>query len=327
MRSNRTGSLLALAAVLALALGLRGTPEVASAATLPPSVEAAVLAAAEVDSSGATSIEMVRAEAVTWSDGCLGYYPPGAACTLALVDGYVVWVVADAQGLRYHTNANGSAVILAGSIGPSMIAGAPLPEGALPRTTEGGLISGEVPAPGSIGLLVVLEAATPEAVSGALLASGCSVETLATLDGGVWRVWIVGAPSAANAPFAAAFEAGLPPLTPFFVRCRPEVPPPGSGVLGRVTLGPLCPVQQLGVPCPDEPFSAALVVLDAANVQVASAVSGTDGRYAIALEAGPYTMVPFNSPQSPFPFAGPVAFEVLSGQWLTLDISYDTGIR
>ena len=39
-------------------------------------------------------------------------------------------------------------------------------------------------------------------------------------------------------------------------------PPLGSGVRGLVTIGPMCPVIQKGVPCPDLPFSATIVVED-----------------------------------------------------------------
>jgi hypothetical protein len=314
---------LAIVGLIALVAGVAVSSRTASAATLPSSVEAAVRAAAQADA-GASSVTIVRAEAVTWTDGCLGIYPPGVACTLALVNGYVAWVTAGSTGYRYHTNLDGSSVQLAATVPPSSIASAPLPGGASPRVIDGGLISGEVPAPGSIGLLVLLRPASPEAVSGELLTRGCAVETLATLEGGVWRIWILGAPAAANAGFPAS---ALGTLTPFFVRCAPATPPPGSGVLGIVTRGPLCPVQQLGVPCPDQPYSATLTVLDSSNVEVARATSGTDGRYAIALAAGSYTMVPLSPPGVPFPFAGPVAFEVQSGRWLTLDISYDTGIR
>jgi len=320
---GRSGLVLSILGLVVLATALATSSRASEAATLPSSVETAVRAAALADS-GASNVTIARAEAVTWSDGCLGIYPPDAACTLALVDGYVVWATAGGTGYRYHTNETGSSVTLAATVAPSSIATAPLPAGATLRIVNDGLISGEIPDPGSIGLLVLLQAASPEAVSAELAAGGCAVQTLATLEGGVWRIWILGAPAAANAGFPAS---ALGTLTPFFVRCAPEVPPPGSGVMGIVTRGPLCPVQQLGVPCPDEPYSATLVVLDSANAEVARTTSGTDGRYAIALAAGSYTMVPLSPPGVPFPTAGRVDFDVVAGQWTVLDISYDTGIR
>ena len=43
-------------------------------------------------------------------------------------------------------------------------------------------------------------------------------------------------------------------------------PPPGSsGVQGVVSLGPLCPVQRVGLPCPDRPFEATFVLEERAG--------------------------------------------------------------
>ena len=161
-----------------------------------------------------------------------------------------MWVVADAQGLRYHTDADGSVVILADdSVDPAEIAGAELPPGIVPRQADDGLISGEVPPAGGIGLLVLLRGASPEAVSSELLARGCSAVTLATVESGEWRIWIQDAPAAVN----AAFAPSLAPVTPFFVRCAPSAPPPGSGVMGTVTLGPICPCSARMTPVPISP--------------------------------------------------------------------------
>ena len=75
--------------------------------------------------------------------------------------------------------------------------------------------TGAAPAANSIGLLVTSGASTaPELVS-ALADAGCVVESLAILTGGVWSVYISGAPDVVN----AAFPASLAASTPFFVRC------------------------------------------------------------------------------------------------------------
>lgn len=52
---------------------------------------------------GENEIEIVTAEAVTWSDGSLGCPEPGMGYTQALVDGYRVVIDAAGDELHYHT--------------------------------------------------------------------------------------------------------------------------------------------------------------------------------------------------------------------------------
>jgi hypothetical protein len=51
-------------------------------------------------------ILIVRAQAITWSDGSLGCPQPGMFYTQALVNGY--WVVLEADGAKYDYRASGS---------------------------------------------------------------------------------------------------------------------------------------------------------------------------------------------------------------------------
>ncbi len=92
----------------------------AGAATLPPSgapvtgeVPEAVLASILEDAARRTGADpatakVVRAEAVTWSDGSLGCPEPGMFYTQALVDGY--WVVVELGGvtLDYRVGSRGA---------------------------------------------------------------------------------------------------------------------------------------------------------------------------------------------------------------------------
>ncbi len=88
-------------------------------------------------------------------------------------------------------------------------------EPAVPMAAGVAGFTGAAPAANSIGLLVTSGASTaPELVS-ALADAGCVVESLAILTGGVWSVYISGAPDVVN----AAFPASLAASTPFFVRC------------------------------------------------------------------------------------------------------------
>lgn len=59
-----------------------------------------------------TSLQIVRAEQKTWSDGCLGLAESGVLCTQALVPGWLVVIEGSKQRLIYRTNASGSIVKL-----------------------------------------------------------------------------------------------------------------------------------------------------------------------------------------------------------------------
>ena len=75
---------------------------------------------------------------------------------------------------------------------------------------------GTAPGSGSIALLVTSGTCTAAGLVSALGAANCTVESLAILEGGVWKIHINGAPAIVN----AAFPATLAPTTAFFVRCQ-----------------------------------------------------------------------------------------------------------
>ena len=100
-----------------------------------------------------------------------------------------------------------------------------------------------------------------------------------------------------------------------------------SGIRGIVTLGPLCPVAREDQPCPDKPYEATIVIEDSTGVEVARAISGPDGRYSQALQPGTYRLVPLTPSDNILPIASPVTLVLSADEWLTVDISYDTGIR
>ena len=118
--------------VLALCAALLALAPAGSAhAQAPAGVVAAATAdlAEQLDADPA-GLELLRSEAVVWSDGCLGVHEPDIACTTALVDGFVLWLSDGDVAYRYHTDATGSVVRLAESgIALGEVAGAPLPGG------------------------------------------------------------------------------------------------------------------------------------------------------------------------------------------------------
>ncbi|MBI4259066.1 MAG: hypothetical protein HY658_00735 [Actinobacteria bacterium] len=102
-----------------------------------------------------------------------------------------------------------------------------------------------------------------------------------------------------------------------------------SGIEGVVLVGPQCPVVQEGSPCPDEPYSAEIRILDQGTQElVETVVSGSDGRFRVALPPGSYLLDPQRpDPSAPFPIAGPIPVTVVEGEYTSVTISYDTGIR
>jgi len=100
-----------------------------------------------------------------------------------------------------------------------------------------------------------------------------------------------------------------------------------SGIRGLVTIGPMCPVMQKGVPCPDLPFSAKIVIEDESGVAVASVVSDDDGAFQIELGAGSYILVPESPNPGAPPTASEQAVEVTVDAYTEVLIQYDSGIR
>ena len=100
-----------------------------------------------------------------------------------------------------------------------------------------------------------------------------------------------------------------------------------SGVEGLVLIGPTCPAAQSGTECPDLPFEADLAILNLDGEEVARGKSAVDGTFRIPLPPGEYVLVPEQpSPNLP-PFASPIEIEVKPGEYVELDIRYDSGVR
>ena len=102
--------------------------------------------------------------------------------------------------------------------------------------------------------------------------------------------------------------------------------PPDSGVEGFVTVGPSCPVVQVGQPCPDQPYPATLTVLDEYGInRISRVVADSKGYFRVALAPGKYVL----NPESPgiLPRAAPVPVIVQANHFTRQDIAYDSGIR
>jgi hypothetical protein len=100
-----------------------------------------------------------------------------------------------------------------------------------------------------------------------------------------------------------------------------------GGVSGRAFAGPVCPVERPGDPaCAPRPVAGAVIVVrDAAGSEVATATTDDEGRFAVALAPGRYTI-------EGMPVEGlmgnPTPIDVLVGDGLSaVELFYDTGIR
>lgn len=108
-------------------------------------------------------------------------------------------------------------------------------------------------------------------------------------------------------------------------------PTPPSGIKGTVVLGPTCPVggepgENSPVPAAClTPYAAQMVVLDDENKVVARVASGGDGTFQVDVAPGDYVLAPATTDS--YPIAQPLSVTVVPGQYVTVQINYDTGIR
>jgi hypothetical protein len=109
--------------------------------------------------------------------------------------------------------------------------------------------------------------------------------------------------------------------------CSPFPAPADSGIEGHVTIGPMCPVMQVGNPCPDKPYQATLTVLTSASRhKVIQFQTDANGYFRVALAPGEYILHP-ESPNGMMPYAADVPFRVDAHQFTAVNVAYDSGIR
>ncbi len=105
-------------------------------------------------------------------------------------------------------------------------------------------------------------------------------------------------------------------------------PTPTSGIIGIVTQGPMCPgpVRVGDNSCPNQPYQATIIVLDANNAQVAQIRTDSNGVFQLNLAPGTYTLHPLPG-NNPLPRAADQVVEVSPDQYIQVSIVYDTGMR
>ena len=108
-----------------------------------------------------------------------------------------------------------------------------------------------------------------------------------------------------------------------------DTPAPRSGIRGTVILGPTCSTGQAPgahepVPCLT-PYVAQLAVLDAESAVITRITSAADGRFEVTIPPGEYVVTPEGG--DPYPIAQPISVSVGVGEYVEIQINYDTGIR
>jgi hypothetical protein len=101
--------------------------------------------------------------------------------------------------------------------------------------------------------------------------------------------------------------------------------PRGSGIEGQVLLGPMCPAEQQGPGCPNQPYQATLTVNSRNGTQITRFQTDEQGNFQIPLVPGQYILHPESS-NGP-PFARDVSFVVETGRYTRLTVYYDSLIQ
>lgn len=154
-----------------------------------------------------------------------------------------------------------------------------------------------------------------------------------TSVGLVMSVWLAGA----CGPLAQAPPKVSPgPTAPTTADSPAASPSPSGGqnvgfLDGRASIGPLQPVERIGVPTPTPPPAACtsrgLVIFSAATGQEVNRISfGADCTYRVALPPGAYRvdLAPSGIDRSR---SLPQTVTINAGQTTRLDVNIDTGIR
>lgn len=116
------------------------------------------------------------------------------------------------------------------------------------------------------------------------------------------------------------------------LRVRPAAAIGQGNLLGRLVLGPTCPVERAGNPCDPvaHPDPVTLVALAASGAEVARAVTRADGSFAFDLPAGSYTLRAERT-GAPYPSIGDTTVVVTARATRALPqrvvVTGDTGIR
>jgi hypothetical protein len=104
-------------------------------------------------------------------------------------------------------------------------------------------------------------------------------------------------------------------------------PDGATGIEGQVSLGPMCPVAKKDEPCPDQPYQATLTVLTPAGEKILQFTTDAEGKFHLDLAPGNYLLRPESPKGQMRPRAQEQPFSVSAGQYTSLNVQYDSGMR
>lgn len=120
--------------------------------------------------------------------------------------------------------------------------------------------------------------------------------------------------------------AALGIILTLLVACSETASPSAStGIFGTVQAGPVCPVEQVGSPCPPQPWSGT-VRATAADGSTFQATTDDAGNYVLSVPAGTYTVVAVTD-EGTLPMGIPSDAVVGDGARARVDLEVDTGVR
>lgn len=101
-----------------------------------------------------------------------------------------------------------------------------------------------------------------------------------------------------------------------------------SGVRGLTLIDAGCPPARDATPCPDTPIAAKILVTrDTSTDLVAEATSDELGHFEIPVPPGDYVLRAGSTNDAPVPVAAPITLTVPPGQFITITIHLDSGVR
>jgi len=168
------------------------------------------------------------------------------------------------------------------------------------------------------------------AIAGAALAlavlTGCTSGRPAGHPAGQASTPASGAPSVSTTEESSASPSAAAP-TPVPTQAPPTAVPDGTSGISGVTLLDACPVEPIDPPCAIRPFSARVSITEASSATlVTTIVSGSDGRFRVALKPGRYVLRPATATGA-LPRSVPVVVDVQPGKYASVTVRFDSGIR
>ncbi len=284
-------------------------------------------------------VVLLEQTAQLWPDGCLGAAQPGEMCTMAIVPGFLVILDTPSGKIEVHTdqmmksyrmvplaNSGSSPLVVWGRSGG--IAGICwqmriFTNGTyqiLDCNTQQEMAKGSLPQQALDELNALAanmaphEWATPPTQGADMFAE--------------YYTWFGTGSQSPDARAQEKLNSYLGSLAGQLINQLAPLPAGGSsGIQGKALIGPTCggPVRLDDPKCADQPYQATLDVLDAQGQLLASQQANADGTFRIVLPPGMYTLHPVTSGR--LPTASDQTVLVLAGQFTTVDVHYDTGIR